>query len=282
MIEELRRFILVAQSGNVSQSAEKVFITQSALSQSIKRLEKELGTKLFVQRGKSLHITTEGKAIAEIGSKILELWERAKNPEQRISGSPTYSLGLFDGAALRLGKYVAENTKHDLFQLELTIGSSSKLLAKLQLGTLDIAICVIDPKNPQPKDTLLIKSFTEELIPVAAQHYKDKLETIPFIVYNTGSNTRLQIDDVFSKNGIVPAFFAQSSSVSFMKELALLGSGVALLPKNYIATELKQGLLTKQKLPLTFQRTFGIYLQKNGILQATDPLLTDLIKNLQS
>src|SRR6185503_16993883 len=101
MIEELRRFILVANNGNVTRTAEKMFITQSALSQSIKRLEKELKTKLFIQKGKTLHITSDGKAIVEIGTRIIDLWEKAKNKQMRQITKPHYTIGVFDNAALR-------------------------------------------------------------------------------------------------------------------------------------------------------------------------------------
>ena len=72
MINELKRFLLVVQTGNVTQAAQKVFITQSALTQSIKRLERELHTKLFIQKGKQLHLTEDGNALVLIGEKMMQ------------------------------------------------------------------------------------------------------------------------------------------------------------------------------------------------------------------
>jgi len=281
MLEELRRFILVAKNGNLTNTAEQIFITQSALTQSIQRLEIELKTKLFIRKAKTLQLTKEGAAVVEIGTKILELWDKAKNPSERMNQLPTYAIGLFDSAALRLSKYFIQNSTNKFFTLELTISSSGKLLSQLQLGTIDIAICVLDKINPLPKDIVLIKSFSEELIPVAAVTFKDKHNKIPFILYNLGSNTRQQIDEIFANYNIQPSVFAQSTSVSFMKELTAMGSGVALLPQSYIEADLKQGILKKQKLPLKFHREFGIFIQKNGHVQIDDKIIKDLIKNLE-
>src|SRR4051812_1797034 len=150
MIEEIRRFIVFANNGNVTQSAKELFITQSALSQSIDRLEKTLGAKLFVQKGKRLTITSEGQAIEQIGTKILELWEKAKDPTTRQSLRPVYSIGMFDNAALRLAKYFQKNMQQETFGIELSIGVSKKLFSELQLGILDMAICVIDKNSPLP------------------------------------------------------------------------------------------------------------------------------------
>lgn len=280
MIEELRRFILVAKNGNLTKTAEQIFITQSALSQSMKRLEKELDTKLFQQKGKSLFLTEDGIAIQTIGERILALWEKAKDPARRKITLPKYTIGAFDNAALRLGKYFQKTFSNQAFQIEVTIGATGNLMKQLQLGLFDILICVVDDKQSPPANTELIEIFTEKLIPVSSLKYSQPIETIPFIVYNRGSLTRAQIDSVFTKAGITPTIFAESTSVTFMKELASLGCGVTFLPENFVKTDIQQGLLKKQKLPLTWERTYGIYVQKNGRIKKDHQLIKDISKNL--
>lgn len=281
MIEELRRFILAVEEGNITKTAEKIFITQSALSQSIQRLEKSLGTKLFIQKGKQLHTTPDGIAVTAIGHKILELWENAKNPEIRRSIQQIYTVGMFDNAALLLSDYLQKNIRSDSFHLELLIDRSTKLLSQLQLGIIDIAICVVDKRYPPAKGTILKKVFTENLIPVSSKVFRDPLNDVPFILYNKGSHTRDQIDSVFIDAGIKPKVFAESTSVTFMKELAMLGSGVALLPVNFVQADIKQGLLLKQRMPLTWTRDYGIYVQEHGSLGNDSPILTNIIKTLE-
>lgn len=280
MIEELRRFILVVNNGNITKTAAKIFITQSALTQSVQRLEKELGTKLFTQKGKTLHVTADGLAVAALGERILILWKRAKDPTMRSSIRQTYTIGAFDNAALRLGKYFQDNMQQETSDLELVIGSSSKLFSELQLGLLDIAICVIDKKNPQGKNYILLKTFRERLLPVASKKFQGSIKNIPFILYNKGSFTRDHIDSQFTEKGILPKVFAESTSVTFMKELAILGCGVALLPENSVRAELQQNILRKQNLSLKWYREYGIYLPINGRLRKEDLLVKEIIKNL--
>ncbi|MGI0060126.1 MAG: LysR family transcriptional regulator, partial [Nitrosotalea sp.] len=57
MNEDLRRFLLTARESSLTKTAEKLFLTQSALTQSIHRLEKQLKTKLFTHKGKHLYLT---------------------------------------------------------------------------------------------------------------------------------------------------------------------------------------------------------------------------------
>ncbi|MBU4098261.1 LysR family transcriptional regulator, partial [Patescibacteria group bacterium] len=118
MIKKLQSFILLANESNLTEVAKKIFITQSALTQSIDRLEKEIGAKLFIQKGKYLELTADGKALASIGTKILDLWEKAKDPKIRDVIKPTITIGMYDNAALRLAEFVQENipSKQTIFE----------------------------------------------------------------------------------------------------------------------------------------------------------------------
>jgi len=262
MIEELKRFLLVASIGNVTRASERLFITQSALTQSIQRLEKELQTKLFQQKGKQLYLTQDGKSLAVIGEKMLKLWENAHDPTMRSLQTTTYTIGMFDNVALRLGTFLKDAMQNDTYHLELTIDSSGKLLTQLQLGTLDAAICIFNKTYQIPGHISLVQSYVEKLIPVSSNNYTEPIDKIPFILYNRNSYTRSYIDDLFVKNGIQPTIYAESTSVTFMRELALLGSGVALLPENFVQQDLNQGRLKKQKMLLGWQRSYGIFAQK--------------------
>ncbi|HEX8932556.1 MAG TPA: LysR family transcriptional regulator [Patescibacteria group bacterium] len=279
MIEELQRFILVAQNGNLTKTAASLFITQSALSQSIKRLEKELNTKLFIPKGKALQITPDGLMVMEMGQRIIELWKKLKAPSTNLT-KPTLTLGVFDNAALKLGTYFQKSLQGENFNLELVIDTSGKLLSKLQYGIVDIAIAILDKNMYPDKNLILLKTFSEKLIPVAKQKFKADLKTIPFILYNKDSHTRKQLDDVFMKNGLQPNIYAESTSVTFMKELAILGSGVALLPENLITNDLQQGVLQEQKLPITFRRQYGIYITRHGRLTKDHLLIKNLLGEL--
>ncbi len=265
MINELQRFLLVAQEGSVTRTAEKIFITQSALTQSIHRLEKELGTKLFTQKGKQLQLTEDGNSLVIIAEKILQLWVNAHDSQLRRTQMPIYTVGMFDNVALRLGKFFQKQMQIDTYKLELTIDSSGKLLNRLQLGTLDAALCVFNETHRTPAHLSLLQTYTERLVPVSAKTFSQTIGKIPFILYNRGSYTRMQIDELFIKKGIQPMIYAESTSVTFMRELALLGSGVALLPENFVKQDLDQRRLKKVKMPMQWERKYGFFVQKQEI-----------------
>ncbi len=280
MIDELKRFLLVAKSGNLTKTSREVFITQSALSQSISRLEKELGTKLLIQKGRNMNLTSDGEAIFLIAEKIIELWENAKNKNLSRSKLPFFSIGAFDNAALKLGSFFQRYSDSEKYKLDLIIDNSSEIMSKLKLGVIDLGVCVLDNKMTTDKELILLKTFREELIPVSSTNFKNNLDKIPFILYATGSKTRAQIDLNFIKKHINPNIIAQSTSVTFMKELAILGTGVTLLPKNYIRSELKQKILRVQKTPVKWIREYGLLIRKNGALTKNHAIISQIIKTL--
>ena len=282
MIEELQRFVKTAERSNITKTAETLFITQSALSQSIQRLERVLGKQSFVQKGKHLQLTPDGKTVLTISNKLLKLWDTMKDPAVRNVYEPVYTIGLFDNAALRLGKYFQKNITDETYTFELLIDSSSQIIKNLALGVVDIAICVKDIKNVLPTNIVLLETFDETLVPVSSRKFEGTLSDIPFILYNKPSNTRSQVDEIFIKYGIKPTVFAESTSTSFMKELAELGGGVALLPLNFIQQSLDQKILKEQRLPIQWQREYGIYINTESIIEIDHPIVAGLIDALQT
>jgi DNA-binding transcriptional LysR family regulator len=276
MNDDLKRFLLLAQNGNVTRTAEEIFITQSALTQSIHRLENELQTKLFLQKGKQLMLTDNGKSLIIIGEKIHRLWNNAQDAQLKKLQIPNFTIGMFDNIALRMGKFFQTNMQTEKYKLDLTIDSSGKLLTQLQLGTIDAALCVFNETYHIPPHISLLQTYSEKLIPVSAKSFSEPLKNIPFILYNRGSNTRMQIDELFIQYGMQPTIYAESTSVTFMRELALLGSGVALLPENFVNQDLKEGRLKKIKMPMQWKRIYGLFLQKQ-----ISPM-TDFVLDLQN
>lgn len=281
MIVELERFITVVDEGSFTKAAQKLFLTQPALSQSIARLEKEVGVSLLNRMGKRLAVTKDGQLVYALALQIQKLWLKAKDSNNRnVGGASAYSIGLFDNAALKLASFFKTNfTKQDI-RFEITIDRSESLLRGMQQGLFDVVICVIPQEKTWGDDSILVKKFSEKLYLVSGKEWGKEIQTMPFILYNKDSSTREYIDAAFLQQGIKPTVIVESTDPNFMKELAIAGSGVAFLPKNVIEAELAQKKLLIQKIPFPFQREFGIFLQKESNLKASGAVVKEIIHNL--
>lgn len=279
MIVEIERFIATVDRGSFTKASKVLYLTQPALSLSIARLEKEVGTKLFKRIGKRLILTKDGESVYQIGIQIIKLWKKIKDPKRSFIGTP-YSIGIYDNAALKLSKYFQKNLSKNGVKFEITIDTSNPLIKGMRNGLFDICICVIR-ENAIGNEIKLVKKFSEELVPVSSKIWKKKSKEIPFILYNKESSTREYIDKTFFENKIKPTIIVESTSTMFMKELAIGGCGIALLPYNFIRSELKNKKLFIKKFPFKFKREVGLFLSKDGRIKETDEMVKEIIKNLQ-
>lgn len=278
MILELKRFKKVAEVGSITKTCDSLFITQPALTQSIHRLEEELGIKLFKQSGKRISITEKGKIIYDISDRILQLWEKAK-ALKRSKNYTIYAIGLFDNAALQLSSYLQNKLKDT--KLEIIIDRSTNLLKKVQLGIIEVCICV-KPKDLSPyPNVILVKAYEEKLILVSSVKWGKPLKEVPFILYDKNSVTQQYIEETFIKAGVQPNVIAESVNPLFLKELALKGYGVAILPENMVKQDIKEKRLFVQKIPISFERTCGIFQNKDFVSPGTEHILGEIISKLE-
>ncbi len=267
---------MVVEQGLVTRAARKLKISQPALSLSLSRLEKALHKKLFQRAGKRLTLTQKGQNFYQTALKIVKLWQNAKEGEQLAA----FAIGLFDNAALRLSPMLKKTIAENRFHLEITIDKSQILLSGLQNGIFDLAVAVLPHDEQTHAKITLIKTFSETLFAVSSKIWRGKITDIPFILYNRGSETRHTIDAVFQKHGLKPTVFAESTDPAFMKELAMGGAGVTLLPKNFVKREIANRKLFVQKFPFSFRRKIGVWVSREGTLTSDHPFVKQILSEL--
>src|ERR1700741_2957321 len=136
--ELLRAFVAVADCGGFHRAAERLNLTQSTVSQQIKRLEVETKRPLFRRTTRSVALTDEGEMLLGDARRLLQLEEAAR---PRLGAPGPSALGrVEDGAGgslpSALGRFAA---LHPGVKLEVQIGVSAELIEQLDAGRLDLA-----------------------------------------------------------------------------------------------------------------------------------------------
>ncbi len=143
-LRRLRYFVAVAECGNISKAAQKIFLTQPALSRQIKVLEDEIGLLLLERQAHSIRLTPAGEALLVEARQLLrqaeEALERVRAHGQglrlRIGYAPSLVSGWFSGAVENFVQ------KHPNVRIELFDLSSREMLSGLEAGTLDLVLTV--------------------------------------------------------------------------------------------------------------------------------------------
>ncbi len=143
-LRQLRYFVAVAEEGNISRAANKIFLTQPALSRQIKALEDEIGQCLLERRAHSIRLTPAGQALLREASQLLlhaeQVLERVRvagrGVRLRVGYAPSLAAGMLSAAVQSFTQ------THPAAQVELFDLSTAEMLAGLENGKLDVALSV--------------------------------------------------------------------------------------------------------------------------------------------
>ena len=228
-------FYVVAKNKNMSKASEELFISQPAISQSIKKIENQLGGALFLRSKKGMELTEEGKMLYAYIKNAMELIENAENEftsykqiekgEIKIGCSTTLTkLFLLDKIEKYHNKY--QNIKIDIIN-ELTSSS----IENLKLGKLDFVVFLDD--NVDTKDILVTKIgeikqgflYNPNYFEDTFYNFKD-LEKTNLILPKKPSNSRRFIDNILYKNGVNINPDIETVSQDLIIELTNIGLGI--------------------------------------------------------
>jgi LysR family transcriptional regulator, benzoate and cis,cis-muconate-responsive activator of ben and cat genes len=143
-LRQLRYFVAVAEEGNISRAAKKIFLTQPALSRQIKALEEELGQCLLERQAHSIRLTPTGQALLAEGRQLLQQADQmlqrvrtaSRSSRLRVGYAPSLAAGLLSVAVTNFTQ------AHANIRVELHDLSTAEMLAGLEDDKLDVALCV--------------------------------------------------------------------------------------------------------------------------------------------
>ncbi|MBM7716999.1 LysR family transcriptional regulator [Siminovitchia sp. FSL H7-0308] len=233
-LTDLKLLTVLAKEMNMRKAAEKLFVSQPALSQRLQNIEKQWGTKLFIRSQKGLMLTPSGEKVVQFASETLEKQERVY---EEIRALETHVHGTLKIACASI---VGQNwlpkvlkqfvTQYPHVRISLITGWSSEILKALYEGEVHIGITrgTTDwkgTKYPLFKDSLY-------LVDREIQKIEQVIETDrPFIQFKSDSNYYQEIQDwwhrqfqTFPKRSIVV------DQIETCKQMTYNGIGYAILP----------------------------------------------------
>ncbi len=239
--QQLEYFQTVANLQHMTLAAEKLRVSQPALSRSIARLEKELGVPLFERRGRSIIRSQCGDQFLKHVNNILGEYEAAKAEIQNLINPDSGEISL--GFLHTLGtSYVPElicafGKKYPDVRFQLHQNSSQVLLYQLISGENELCLSYRAENDAQVEWNYL---WSEELVLIVPSKHpfsrkKDiTLEQIgkePMISCRPGYGIRKITDELFEKAGIIPKITFEVEEVHTISGLVAAGLGIAIVPE---------------------------------------------------
>ena len=272
-LEYYKVFYYVAECGSLTLAAAELSVSQPAVSQGLKQLEKTLGTKLFVRASKGIRLTPEGENLyfhvkrgyeeIELGEKKLAEMMNLESGELRIGASDmTLQFYLLP----YLEKY---HEKYPHIKVTVTNAPTPETLELLKAGKIDFGI-VSTPFHENSDFSVLKVKEIEDCFVAGRKfiQYKNRmldlqeLEKLPIISLEKNTSTRTYMDEFLKKNGVEmhPEFELATSDMIVQFTRRNLGIGSVM--KEFAREELESGIL--------FELRFNKMLPKRNFYVITD------------
>lgn len=240
----LEYIITISEEKSLSRAAEKLDVTQPALSQQLKKLERELGTRLFVREKNQLHLTDAGKVYVNGARSILSIYNKAVSEIARLNRSGKTQVTLVYNTAL-LPDFTtvllpAFQKVHPDVLLSTVDGNASIAREYLLGGTADLAVmaCRESPHNMleaiplHDEELLLALPSDAPLAEVFAREEVDlrRLQDTPFILNQSNSFFHSLEQELFLRQGMTPRVLCEISDLNASLKMVKNHKGYAFIP----------------------------------------------------
>src|SRR5258706_121940 len=286
---QLRAFATLARTGSFTIAARQLFLSQSAVSHSMKALEQEVGCRLLDRMGKKVLLTQAGETLLHHTEIILQVMNTARTALEQLGkwGRDRLRIGASTTACQYILPAVLREFKEKYPQSLISIepGDTVDALELLRGNRVDLAI-VLEPKNEDQLDFHSL--FADELFfLVGASHpwalnrqvVRAEIPKQNYVLYNKGSYTFRIIEQYFREEEMVLNTVIELGSMDAIKELVKLGLGVSIVAPWIAAKELQEKSVAA--LPLgrrKLKRNWGIIHWRNRRLTMAEETFLGLCK----
>ena len=248
----LRLFETVVEEGSFSKAGQRLFRSQPAVSQAVKRLEEDLGAQLLDRSSRALRLTDSGRAVSSFARRFLSLERelRLRLEELRDLRSGKLTIGANESAALYLlGHVEAYRRRHPGINVELRRSLSSRIPEAVLDGALELGAVSYDPGDPR---LLSIKLYEDRLTFVVSPRHRfaerrrvsiRELGGEVFIAHNVVSPYRARVIESFRKHQVRLHMPVEMPTIETIRRLVQRNLGVAFLPKMCVEQQILSGSL---------------------------------------
>lgn len=290
-INQLEVLVAVAQEKSFSRAAEVLDRTQPAVSQAIRRLETEIGEKLFDRSSKDGTLTAAGEVLLEYARQMLNLRHTAHTAikELRNLQKGKVTISANEHTVFYLLPVIQEfRRRFPLVKVEVQRGVASRIPTEVMARETELGVISFKPNDESVKS---FPVFTDELaLVVSPQHALANKESVSvkelgnesFIAHNAPSPYRQKVIETFEKYRTPLKIAIELPSLEAIKHLVELNAGVAFVPKLTAKTEIQNGRLKGLSVKeMRLERKLHIIYRRNSVLSQASQSFLELARELQ-
>jgi len=271
---QLEAFVAVAQERSFSRAALRLHRTQSAVSQTIGKLEDLVGEKVFERSSRDGTLTAAGKVLLEYAEELLNLRERAREAITELrslhEGKLMVAANEFTSLCLLPALHLYHRM-HPSIKIQVQRSLSGDIPRQILTHQVEFGVLSFKPEDEQLSSTVF---YRDELVFVvypghslaAAEKVSIRdLGAESFIAHNVTSPLRIKVIDAFAKSHTTLHMDVELPTLWSIKEFVRMGNGVALMPRMCVEDELQRGELVAVSVDeLRLERTLRLVTRKGA------------------
>lgn len=252
-LQQLRTFYEVATTGSFTRAAQKLYLTQPAVTQQVRALEAELGFPLLERLGRRVRLTPAGQALLPYPPRIMALLEEALSATNEAAGHAVQQLRL--GAGDTVATYVLPDLLKMFHEhrpdagLRLVVGNSERLLEAILDNEVEIAIWARQDahhlilQHPFYRAPLVAVLQPNDPLASRSQIWSRELQGHRLLLRGRASAIRRHIDDVLQRSGINTDEAVEMDHLEAIKRTIEIGYGATVAPAFAVSREVALGTL---------------------------------------
>lgn len=246
-------FHAVAEAGSFSRGADRLLVSQPAVSKQVGELEARLGVKLFDRLPKGIRLTEAGSVLAAYARRMLDLEEQAERAMAELRGLTRGRLAI--GASTTIGAYLLPEIlgqfrrMHPGVELHLEIGNTEDIQHQLIEGRLDLGLTegLVEDERLEAEvfreDELVVIAPPGHPILAKRRVTAERLAREPLILREPGSGTRAVVERALAAKGISIRPVMSMGSTEAIKRAVAAGVGLAIVSELTVKLETESGRL---------------------------------------
>lgn len=258
---KLRIFVTVVQEGSFSAAAERLYITQSAVSQHVSDLEAGLGVRLFTRGRRGVTLTHPGQILLGYARQIFDLVVEAENAVADVENLEGGALTI--GATPGVGVYLLPDwissfrARYPRLTISTQTGITSEIISGILAQRVDLGVIEGELEDKRAS-RLVIKVLqrVEQFVVVGWRHPWWDRESAPltaladqtFIMRPRNHQSRIWLDQVLEAHGITPQIGTEFDNLESIKRAAASGTCLTILPEYVFKQEEMLGMLRRVRI----------------------------------
>jgi DNA-binding transcriptional LysR family regulator len=275
-LSQLEVFLTVAREHRFSRAAEKLYRTQSAVSQTIRKLEQEIGEPLFDRTSREGVLTDAGRVLQEYAEKLLNLRQDAQEAlvEMRELQKGNLVIAANEFTALYLLPVLAEFRRlHPTIKITVKRSLGSHIPDDILQHNVELGVLSYDPQEPHLQSTVVYLDELAFVVPPghplasAEEVSVHQLGAESFVAHIVTSPYRDKVIEAFRRHKTPLHMDVELPTLQAIKRFVSMGNGVALVPEISVESEIGRGELIRIPVrDLHFQRKLRLVYRQESTL----------------